>query len=372
MTVQEIPLFKVHMPESVSRALEPVLTSGRIADGDQVRSFEAVLGQYLGNHRIVAMSDYSGSITLALFLAGVRPDDEVIVSPMICTGTTMPIANMFARPVWCDVDPMTGIIDLKQVAPLITRKTKALILYHWSGDVGDLDLARELTNSHDLTLIEDASEAFGAEYKGKRLGSHGVDFTVFSFYAVKQITTVEGAALATSQDDSFEKARWLKRYGIHQPSFRTENGDLAENSDIPVAGYNFYMNNVAAAVGLEQMKSIDTLVARYRDNGSFYDRELQGVQGLQVLQRRPDSASGYWTYSFLAESRDSLLKKLLAHGIRAQRLHVRNDRYTCFPPSTRQLPGVDYFDARNISIPCGWWVTEEDRARVVDCIKSGW
>lgn len=369
-----IPLFKVHMPVGAHAALSATLQSGRLAHGAQVEEFERRLGLYSGNARVCAISDTSAALTLALFMAGVRPDDEVIVSPMVCLATSMPIANLFARPVWCDIDPATGMLDPAHISDLVTLRTRAILAHHWSGDVADVQALQQCAGVHRVKLIEDSSEAFGAEYRGAKLGSHGSDFCIYSFSAVRQITCGEGAALICASDDDHVLARRLRRYGIDQPSFRLADGDLNPASDIPLAGFNFCMNDIAATIGLEQFAYADEIVARQRANGRYYDSALAGVAGLTLLARRADATSGYWTYSLRAERRADLMRKLREQGIGCQRLHLRNDHYSCFTRDRRDggLPGVDVFDRENLSIPCGWWVTAEDRERIAACIQAGW
>lgn len=369
-----IPLFKVHMPAAAGAALEATLASGYLAHGAKVEEFEGKLAAYTGNPRVCAMSEVSGALTLALYLAGVRPDDEVIVSPMVCLATSMPIANLFARPVWCDIDPATGMLDPRHIAGLVTPRTRAILAYHWSGDVADLGALQSVARAQRLALIEDASEAFGAEYRGMKLGNHGSDFCVYSFAAVRQITCGDGAALFCGNAADHDRARRLRRYGIHQPSFRLPSGDLNPDSDIPVAGFNTCMNNIAATIGLAQFSGVEDVVARQRANGRHYDSVLAGVPGLRLLDRRDDAVSGYWTYSLRAERRDDLMRKLHGDGIGCQRLHVRNDRYSCFAGARRDdaLPGVELFDRENLSIPCGWWLAPEERERIVACIRAGW
>lgn len=369
-----IPLFKVHMPAGAAAAVEATLASGYLAQGARVAEFESTLAAYSGNAQVCAMSEVSGALTLALFLSGVRPQDEVIVSPMVCLATSMPIANLFARPRWCDVDPATGMMDPARIARLVTPRTRAILAHHWSGDVADIDALQTAASTHGLKLIEDASEAFGAEYRGRRLGAHGSDFCVYSFSAVRQITAGEGAALFCGNALDHAAARRLRRYGIHQASFRLPSGDLNPDSDIAVAGFNYSMNNINASIGLAQFAQVHDIVARQRANGRYYEGALAACAGLTLLARRADAASGYWTYSLRAERRADLMRKLLEEGIGCQRLHVRNDRYACFDYARcdAELPGVDLFDRENLSIPCGWWLSAEERARIVACIRSGW
>ena len=368
-----VPLFRVHMPAGAAAALEATLASGQLAQGEAVARFEQALRGHLGSERVAAMSDCSGALTLALFLAGVRPQDEVIVSPMNCVATTMPIANLFARPAWCDIDPGTGMMAAAAIAPLVTERTRAVLACHWSGDVADLDGLHAAAAAHGLKLIADASEAFGARRRGAPLGASQTDFTVYSFGPVRHLTCGEGAALVAASDADFDNARRLRRYGIHQPSFRLPGGDLNPDSDISVAGFNFPLNNIAATIGLSQLAHVEALVARHRDNGRWFDRALADIAGITLLRRRADADSAYWAYSLRAQRRADLLRKLHALGIGAQRLHLRNDRYGCFAGArSGPLHGVDTFDRENIAIPCGWWVGDEDRARIAEAIRAGW
>lgn len=372
MTQISVPLFRVYMPKAAHLALKPVLESGRLATGPQVANFEARLAAWLGARRAVAVNDASGGLTLALYMAGVRPGDEVITSPLACAATLMPIANLFARPVWCDIDPATGMLDAAKIAGLISRKTRAVLLYHWSGNVADIDSIGALTKQHGIKLIQDASEAFGAEYKGRRLGSEA-DFTVYSFYATKHINCGgEGGALLAANPADVETASRLRRFGIDYSLLRLPNGDLNPQFDIPLAGFNLPMNEVAAALGTKGLRHADDIVARHRANGIFYDSALSGISGLHQLQQQRDSLSAYWTYALLAERRDELIHKLTAHGIGSQRLHLLNDGYRCFGAARQDMPGVAAFDTGNLSIPCGWWVGAAERERIVDCIRAGW
>lgn len=368
-----IPLFRVHMPDSAPEAVGRVLMSGSVSDGEQVRAFEAGLSEWLGTPHVLAVSDVSAALQIGLFLAGVRPGDEVIVPPMVCAAATMPIANLWARPAWADVDARTGMLDASEIPKRATSNTRAVLFYHWSGDVAEVEAIGAAAQRIGVRTVEDASDAFGAEINGRRLGNGTADFTVFSFRATKHITTGEGAALVCRRAEDHEQARWLRRYGIHQTDFRLPNGDLNPASDIPVAGWNFPLTNFAAAIGVEQWPHKDGIIARARENGAFFDEELRHLPGLTLIPRRPDAISAYWTYSVLVERRSALVGALAADGIASQRLHVRNDKYSCFSDSVRApLPGTDSFDAQALSLPCGWWVGGVERERIARRLRVGW
>ena len=182
----------------------------------------------------------------------------------------------------------------------------------------------------------------------------------------------EGAALLASDPVNLDAAVRLRRFGIDYSEMRLPNGDLNPRFDIPLAGFNLAMNEIAATLGLENMRHADDIVSRCRENGRFFDNSLKNVLGIRVLSQMPKSISGYWVYALLAEQRDALIRKLLAHGIGAQRLHLRNDNYTCFGGPGFDLPGVTEFDEHNLCIPSGWWVGAEERERISGCIQAGW
>ncbi len=367
-----IPLFRAAPVTRAHAKLTELLASGQLASGAEVVEFEQALGRYLGTPHVLATNDRSGALTLALRAAEVGSGDEVLLSPLVCLATSMPLAALQARPMWCDVDPMTGMLSAETLAARVTARTKAIVTYHWGGDLGPLAELRAFADAHGLVLIEDAAAAFGGEYRGCALGSTPSDYTVLSFYAVNQLSLGEGGALLCRDAPALEALRPLRRYGIQQGTFRLPNGDLNPASDIPDSGYNFALSNLHAALGLTQFTELPARIARYRANGRFFDEALQGIPGVTLLARLPDAVSGYWVYALRATRRPALLTKLHAQGIGAQRLHLRNDHYTCFAAASLPLPGVDCFDAENLCLPCGWWVDDAARTRIVDCLRAGW
>lgn len=367
----EIPLYKVHMPEESTSPIEEVLRSGRISSGPNVACFETLLQEYFGNPWVTTTSDMSTSLTLCLYMAGVRPGDEVVMSPLVCLATSCPVRNLFAEVRWCDVDPLTGNLDPEDLQRRISAKTKAIVVFHWAGNPADLDAIHAIARSHGIPVIEDASEALGAEYRGQRVGNCGSDFTVFSFYPNRHITTIDGGAITFARKEDYERGRWLKRYGIHQPSFRTTEGEINPLSEIDEAGWNCAMHHVAATLGVAQMGHLPELIRRRVANGEFFDRALQGVPGVTLLRREPRTVSAYWVYTFLAERRDELLQRLRGEQIGASKVHLRNDIYACFGGLKEQFPGVDEFERRSLSVPCGHWLSEDDRESIVACIKRG-
>ena len=367
-----IPLFKGRIAAGAADAMAHVLASGQLATGPRVREFETRLGERIGNPHCVATSDRAGALTLALRLCGVTPGDEVLLSPLTCLSTTMPIANLQARPVWCDIDPNTGMLDPQALKNQRSQRAKAIIHYHWAGDVGPLAALQAAANSLGLPLIEEASGAFAASFRGRALGATGSDFCIYSFYAVSHLSAGEGGALFCGAAASAQSARQLRRFNIHQASFRLAGGDLNPDSDIQQPGYSCAMSDLTAGLALAQLSEVDDTLARHRANAAWLDAALANVPGITRLQRDPEAQSAHWVYALRASGRAGLIEKLHRHGIGAQRLHLRNDHYTCFADSGQPLPGVEAFDADNLCIPCGWWLSPEDLTRIARCIAAGW
>jgi dTDP-4-amino-4,6-dideoxygalactose transaminase len=364
-TAVTVPLHKVNAPSGAQTAVSEILESGYVADGATVREFEQRLGRWLGAESIVTVGDYSAGIALALTMWGVGPGDEVIATPDACLGTNMPLLNVGATPRWADLDPATGNIDPAAIRRAITPRTKAILYAHWGGNPADIGAINAIGREHGLLVVEDASEALGAEHAGARVGAHATDVVVFSFGPVRHVTTGEGAALVFADPERAEQARWRKRYGIHQPSFRRPDGEIDPASDIPVPGFNTYLNNIGAAIGLAGLEIVDETLRRHRDNAAFYDAAFAGDDDVRPLEHLPGDVPAYWVYTLRSRRRDELRAELHAAGIAASTLHLRNDLYSAFGtgPAT-ELAGVNEFAATRLCIPCGWWVSEEDRERI--------
>lgn len=367
-----VALHHVSMPADAAAGIERVLHSGYIADGQVVREFEAALGRFLDAPHVVSLGDYSSAIAVALWQAGVRPGDDVLACPEACLGTNMPILTLGARPVWCDVDPACGSIDPEDAAGRMTPRTRAVLFAHWGGDVAPAAALDALARRHGIWSVEDASEALGAELDGRRVGAGSADATVFSFGPVRHVTCGEGAALSLRDPEQARRAARLKRYGIDQATFRDALGEIDPASDIPEPGPNSYLNNIGAALGLRGLAGFEERLARHRANAEYYDAALRGVAGVQLVRRRPDARGAAWVYTLLADRRDDLLRMLKDAGVQASRLHLRNDCYSAFGTGVAELPGVAQFSARRLCLPCGWWVGDADRGRVVELIRAGW
>ena len=367
-----IPLYKPHMPSGAGAAVSAVLESGQIAGDGNLPEFESKLREFLGTRYLVATAEFSRSLEMALRMAGLGPGDTILLSPLACLATTMPIVQTGARPVWCDIEPDTGNLDPREILRKEATGAKAVLLYHWVGTPADIERIRRAARDGGLKVIEDAGEALGAEYGGSRVGAHGFDYSVFSFSPVRHITTGEGAAITFHDEQQYEIARLWRRYGIPPAEFRDELGEIRPQCDIRIPGFHNYMNRIAGAIGTLQMACLPTIVETQRNNGSFFDEMLSKIAGIRLLRRPAHCIPSYWVYCFTCERRDDLLRKLREARIYASKVHMRNDSYSCFGTGPADLPGVAEFERTQLSIPSGWWVTDTDREYIVETIKAGW
>ena len=362
-----IPLFKVFMPETVMPHLQRTLLSGHIGEGPRVPEFEVALAQWLDVRSVVAVNSGTSALQLALRLAGVGPGDEVVTTPLTCAATNEPILALGGHAVWADIDPATGNICALDVERKCTPRTKAILAVHWGGTPCDLEALAAVARQHGIALIEDAAHALGSSYQGQRIGGFS-DFVCFSFQAIKLLTTGDGGALVCKSEADDQRARRLRWFGLDR---RIEAGDCRWEQDIAEHGYKFHMNDMAATIGLEQLRFLDANLARHQAHAARYDAVLEGYSRVQPLARSPDLQSAHWLYTVRVTRRTEFVEHLRSYGVAASRVHMRNDRYTMFAASAGgALPGVDVFDAEQVNIPCGWWLSPADVDTVVRTLQS--
>lgn len=360
-----IPLVKVAMPprEQLMPILEEVLYSGMVAEGEYVYKFEKEFGRIFGLPNIVAMSSGTASLHIALLLAGVGVGDEVVTTAMTAEPTNTTILQVGAVPVFADVEPTTGNLDPVSVADRITTRTKAILVVHYAGYPADCVALRALADKHNIWLIEDCAHALGAQTKEGVIGSIG-DAAIFSFQAIKHMTTVDGGALSLRNSEHCAEAKRMRWFGMTKGVPRPE-------VDITRLGYKYNMHNVAAAIGLQQLVQVNKLIDQHKDNGLFFNKSLANIPGLAPAKVLEDSMPSYWLYTLISENSSNVEKILANIGVSAAKLHRPNHLHTLFKPYARPLPELDNFYRRMIHFPCGWWVTDEDRHRMVDALKKG-
>lgn len=355
-----IPLFKVSVDPDVEANVLDVLRSGQIASGQFVDKFEARLAQYLGTEYVVATSDMTAAIRLALRICDVGVGDEVLTTPFACLSTNSAIATVGAKPRWVDVEKGSVNIDVCDLERKMSSKTRVLILYHVAGYIGQIDKIVALCKKYNVVLIEDCNNALGASFNGSKVGSFG-DFGIFSFYPNRQINCGEGGGLICKRKKDYERARRLRRFGINPRSFRDDFGEINAMSDIAEIGSSDAMSNLCAAMGLPQFDGLDERVDVARGHKARLSLALRNCPNISVIKPSQQSESVFWVTLLWVDGRDGLLSFLKSKGIGASKLHHRNDDYSGFGVESReQLGNIKLLQEHVLAVPCGWWLGVED------------
>ena len=348
-----IPLFKVFMPERIEEEIGKILHSGQLAYGEYSKKFEEKLRTFVGNQNLITIS--GNSVHFALKLIGIKEGDEVIASPMACLATNQPVAYCGAKIVWADIDPLTASLDPEDVKKKITSKTKAIIHYHWAGYPGYIDEINSIAKEKGIYVIEDASESFGAEYRGNRLGNTETDIVCYSFTPVRLPNAIDGGGLSFKDRGLFEKACLMRDYGIDRFSFRDAFGEISSACDISLPAEGCTMNNISGYVGCSQMGCIDDLYEKQRENAYRWRSKLEGNRDIRFLKQREKVNPSYWAYTILSEKRDQHILDFRNEGFYASKMHLRNDFYSVFRTVLSDFMGLNEFSNKQLNLPCGWW-----------------
>jgi len=264
-----LPFTRPSIDEETIAGVADVLRSGWITSGPRVKEFEEELSRLCGGRPVRALNSGTAALEIGLRLAGVGPGDEVITTPLSWVATSNVVLQLGARPVFVDVDPRTHNIDLDRIEPVITKSAKAILPVYLAGLPVDLDRLDTIADKHRLRVVEDAAQAFGSTWKGARIGSRG-DLIAFSFHANKNITTAEGGALVLPGESDIALAEKLRLQGV------TRSGD--DGMDVDVAGGKFNLTDVAARIGLGQLKRLKEFTDKRRELARRYfelfDRSL--------------------------------------------------------------------------------------------------
>jgi dTDP-4-amino-4,6-dideoxygalactose transaminase len=240
-----LPFTRPSIDEDTIAGVAEVLRSGWITSGPRVKEFEAELSQFCGGRPVRALNSGTAALEVGLRLAGVGPGDEVVTTPLSWAATSNVVLQLGARPVFVDVDPATRNIDLDRAEAAITKKTKAILPVYLAGLPVDLDRLYDIAEKHKLRVVEDAAQAFGSSWKGTRVGARG-DLVAFSFHANKNITTAEGGAIVLPRESDAPLAEKLRLQGV------TRSGD--DGMDVDVVGGKFNLTDIAARIGLGQLR----------------------------------------------------------------------------------------------------------------------
>jgi len=248
-------------------AVERVLRSGRLSQGAYVEAFESAFADFIGVEHAIAVSSGTAALHIALLAAGIGKGDEVITTPFTFIATANAILFVGAKPVFVDVCEDGFNIDVEKVKEAINERTKAIIPVHLYGQPCDMKAIADLAEDHNLHVIEDACQAHGAEFAGKKVGSFGTA-GCFSFYPTKNMTTGEGGMLTTNSKEIAKKARMLRNHGSSARYMHE------------ILGFNMRMTDISAAIGIEQLKKLPYFTKRRRENAEYLTERLKGIRGI--------------------------------------------------------------------------------------------
>ncbi len=364
-----IPVSEPLLGKREKQMVEDCLRRGWISSaGQYVEAFEQAWAKYCGRKYGIAVSSGTAALQVAVGCLPLEPGDEIIVPDFTMFACAVAVVSWGAKPVLVDADPKTWCLDISQVEAKVTPRTKAIMAVHIYGHPVEMDPVVALAERYQLALIEDAAEAHGAEYKGRRCGGFG-DISCFSFYANKIITTGEGGMVLTDREDYAARARLLRNL-----YFGTE--DRFRHEDI---GYNFRLTNFQAAIGLAQLETIDKRLARKRWIAKKYHERLETISGLQLPVEEPWVKNVYWMYGIVVKPETGFDGRRLAAELRNQGIETR-----AFFTGLHQQPALqkrglitetffpvsEYLSRQGLYLPSGLTLSEKQIDRVTAAVKD--
>lgn len=361
------PFIPVAEPALGDKELEYVVDcvkSGWVSSlGRYVRDFEQGFADFCQVKYGVAT--FNGTVALHLLAATLNlgPGDEVIMPSLTYVATANAVRYTGATPVFIDSEPETWNLDPNGVVEALTPQTRAIIAVHLYGHPVDMDPLRAIAAEHGLLLLEDAAEAHGARYKGRRVGSLG-DAAIFSFYGNKIITTGEGGIIVTNNQQWAERAFFLENQGRY-----------ADNPYYhPEVAYNYRMTNIQAAIGLAQLERIDHMIAIRCRNADHYNRRLAGVRGLRLPPHKEWAENVYWMYSVIVEEEFGLERDELRTRLRAAGIDTRPFFYPVHTlpmyQTGQSLPVAEELGRRGLNLPSAATLTAEQIDYICDTLIS--
>jgi dTDP-4-amino-4,6-dideoxygalactose transaminase len=364
-----IVLFHPHIAKKAIEYVNDTLNSRWIGQGPKVDKFEKRFSElFCKNNTCASVGSGTDALHLAYILADIKPGDEVVVPVFTCTATNIPFLYMGAKIVFADVQEGTLNIDPNHVRKLVNKKTKAIVCVHYGGLPCDMDELTDIANEWNIPIIEDAAHALGGSYKGVPIGAIS-DFTMFSFQAIKHITTGDGGMLSIKNFDLRKKAERIRWFGIDRSAKQMGHWE----NDIKEVGYKYQMTDISAAMGLAALEEFDEIITLRKELFNIYENNLVNIDGLKFIGGGyKDREHAAWMCTVTVENRFELQKKLRSFNIESNQVHYRNDRYTIFGGRRNDLPNMDSIEDKYLVLPLHTKMQPADVIRISDVIKSGW
>jgi len=357
-----IPIAKVHLTAEEIEAVARVLTSGRLIQGEIVERFERSFAAYVGARYAIATSSGSAALHLA-YLALIRPGDEVLVPAFTHIATASMVSLAGGVPVFCDVDPRTFTLTPEEVKRRLTPRTKVIAPVHLFGNACDIEGITQVARDYGLKIVWDAAQAHGTRYRGRDVGSFD-DVVCYSFYPTKNMTTGEGGMITTNDPALYEKCRLLRSHGQTQKYYHI------------ALGLNYRMTEMAAAIGLEQLKKLDQFVRARRRNAEILTTGLSEISGVIPPFIPKDVEHSFHQYCILLDleqftcTRDQFVQALRQEGVEAAVHYPRPlHRQPVFADSKITLPVSEDLSKKILSLPVHPFLSGEDLTAIVQAVK---
>lgn len=375
-----LPFFKPSIGEEEIKEINNTLRSGWLTAGPKTKQFEEEFAKYVGAKHAIGVMNCTVALYLSLIAAGVKQNDEVITTPMTFCASANVIEHANAKVVFADVDKKTGLIDPEEIKKKNTKKTKAIIPVHVYGQPCDMDAILGITKENNLKIIEDAAHTIGSKYKNKLIGSLS-DFSCFSFYANKNITTGEGGMITTESKD---KADFLKVLRLHGLSLGAEDRYKTKkftHYQVTYPGYNFTMFDVQASIGLWQLRKIKKFDESREKIWKKYDKTFKEMEGIILLNRLDTTTKhGMHLYTILVdignlkitrdEFIDELRKQNIGTGLHYEALHLQPYYKQKYGFKRGDFPNAEFISDRTISLPLYPSMSDEDINDVSEAVKK--
>jgi len=354
-----IPVAKPLVGKEEKQAVMKVIESGMIACGPRVEEFEKQFAAFVGTKYAVATTSGTTALHLALLSVGVTSGDEVILPSFTFIASANSVLFCNAKPVFCDVNSKTFNLDVERIDSLITEKTKAIMPVHLYGQPANMKPILEIAEKYGIHVIGDAAQANGARYMGKMIGSFG-DAECFSYYPTKNMTTGEGGMITTNNKDLAERLFSLRNHGREKTKWGYEHGRL---------GYNYRMTDIAAAIGLEQLKKLPHFNQKRREHAQYFSEKLGGVEGIEIPYVLENTEHVYHQYTIKCNERDAFIQQLknndVGYGIYYPKpLHLYNHLKTY---THSDLKNSEKLADKVLSLPVHPALNGSDLEKIVAC-----
>ena len=381
MTMREqfLPFARPDLDGSELAEIREALDSGWVTTGPKTKQFESAFASVVGAKHAIAVNSCTAAIHLALESIGLKQGDEVITTPYTFAATAEVIRYFDARPVLVDVEPEFFNIDPARIEAALTERTKAILPVHIAGLPAELGRMHEIAQRRGIPVIEDAAHAFPAMYRGKMVGALS-DVTCFSFYATKTITTGEGGMICTENEALAERCRIMALHGISKDAWKRYTAEGSWYYEIIAPGYKYNMTDVAAAMGIAQLRKARKMYERRKEIAQAYTRAFSQIGELQIPGDRADAQHAWHLYMLrlnldrLRINRAGFMEELKKRNIGASvhfiPLHVHPYYRDTFGYRPEDLPVAYREYMREVSLPIFSKMSDDDVQSVVDAVTA--